>query len=169
MSSSSPAGMPSTVMTSAWPCDSPALRNLSIRTQFYTRKMRRFGVARRVWACCALRAPLAFAGWMPLSADRAPRTVHRPSGGSEAWGAPDARLARLTPAVAEHVIRARRAQAFVRAGRHAAAERLLRDVAAALTRRQAFEPSAHVQIELGRLLLARGRAAEAQRVFANAA
>ena len=131
--------------------------------------MRRFGVVRRVWACCALRAPLAFAGWMPLSADRAPRTVHRPSGGSEAWGAPDARLARLTPAVAEHVIRARRAQAFVRAGRHAAAERLLRDVAAALTRRQAFEPSAHVQIELGRLLLARGRAAEAQRVFANAA
>ena len=106
---------------------------------------------------------------MPLSADRAVRAVHRPPGGAEAWGAPDARLARLTPAVAEHVIRARRAQAFVRAGRHAAAERLLRDVAAALTRRHAFEPCAHVQIELGRLLLARGRAAAAQRVFADAA
>ena len=39
MSSSSPAGMPSTVMTSAWPCDSPAVRNLSIRAQFYTEEI----------------------------------------------------------------------------------------------------------------------------------
>ena len=152
--------MPSTVMTSAWPCDSPALRNLSIRTQFYTKKLRGFGARGAISACRALRAPLAFARCdAALCRSRAAcRTP--PSDGADAWSVPDARLARLTPAVAEHVIRARRAQAFVRAGRHAAAERLLRDVAAALARRQAFEPCAHVQIELGRLLLARGRAAD---------
>jgi transcriptional regulator with GAF, ATPase, and Fis domain len=74
----------------------------------------------------------------------------------------------VSPAVIEHVQRARRAHAFVRQGRHAAAERLLRDVAAALARRQAREPCARVLIDLGRLLLVRGRAADAQRVFADA-
>jgi len=96
---------------------------------------------------------------MAPSADRLAQTPPR---------APDARLASLVPAVAEHVMRARRAEAFVRAGRHAAAERLLRDVAAALTRRRAFEPCARVYIELGQLLLVRGRASDARRVFAEA-
>ena len=70
--------------------------------------------------------------------------------------------------MAEQLQRARRADGFVRAGRHAAAERLLRDVAGALARRQARDPCARVLIELGRLLLARGRAGDAQRTFAEA-
>jgi two-component system response regulator HydG len=74
----------------------------------------------------------------------------------------------VSPAVAEQLHRARRAAAFAYAGRHAAAERLLRDVAAALARRQAREPCGRVLIELGRLLLVRGRAADAQRAFADA-
>ena len=95
---------------------------------------------------------------MPERAPRAPEPVHGAA----------SRLAALSPAVADHVQRARRAEAFARQGRHAAAERLLRDVAAALARRRAMEPSARVLVELGRLLLARGRAADAQRTFADA-
>jgi DNA-binding NtrC family response regulator len=54
-------------------------------------------------------------------------------------------------------------------GRHAAAERLLRDVAAALVRRQAPVPAAQTLISLGRLLLERGRAMDADRAFEDAA
>jgi len=78
------------------------------------------------------------------------------------------RLSALSPAVGEQLQRARRADAFARAGRHAAAERLLRDVAGALARRQAREACARVLIDLGRLLLARGRAEDARRAFADA-
>src|SRR5262245_46896948 len=39
MSRSSPAGMPSSVMTSDCPCDSPAVRNRSILVELYTKKM----------------------------------------------------------------------------------------------------------------------------------
>src|SRR4029434_4911605 len=39
MSMSRPAGIPSSVMTSACPCDSPALRNRNIRTALYTKKL----------------------------------------------------------------------------------------------------------------------------------
>src|ERR1700688_894690 len=39
MSRSRPAGKPSRVMTSAWPCDSPALRNRSIEEKLYTKKL----------------------------------------------------------------------------------------------------------------------------------
>ena len=70
--------------------------------------------------------------------------------------------------MAEQLQRARRAQLFARAGRHAAAERLLRDVAGALARRQAGEACARVLIDLCRLLLARGRAADARRASADA-
>ena len=45
---------------------------------------------------------------------------------------------------------------------------MLRDVAAALARRQARDPCARVLIDLGRLLLVRGRAADAQRAFVEA-
>jgi hypothetical protein len=54
-------------------------------------------------------------------------------------------------------------------GRHAAAERLLRDVAAALVRRHALSPAAQALISLGRLLLERGRAVDAERAFGEAA
>jgi len=70
--------------------------------------------------------------------------------------------------VAEQLQRARRAHVFASAGRHAAAERLLRDVAGALARRQAREPCARVLIDLCRLLLARGRADDARRASADA-
>src|SRR5688500_11681252 len=98
----------------------------------------------------------------------APAAERAPRDDRDRLHAAASRLAALSPAVAEHVQRARRADAFARAGRHAAAERLLRDVAGALARRQAREPGAHVLIELGRLLLVRGRAADAQRAFAEA-
>jgi DNA-binding NtrC family response regulator len=64
---------------------------------------------------------------------------------------------RVDPDVARHLARAGRATEFERVGRHAAAERLLRDVAAALARRQAFEAAAQTLIRLAGLLIERGR------------
>jgi DNA-binding NtrC family response regulator len=71
--------------------------------------------------------------------------------------------------VARHLQRAARADEFVRAGRHAAAERLLRDVIGALVRRQASAAATATSITLGRLLLERGRAAAADAIFGEAA
>ena len=110
---------------------------------------------------------------MAPSADRSPideqEPLHAAASRAARREAPRAvRLDALSPAIADHVQRARRADAFMRAGRHAAAERLLRDVAAALARRQAREPCARVLIDLGRLLLTRGRADAARRAFADA-
>ncbi len=65
--------------------------------------------------------------------------------------------------------RAAHATAFQRSGRHAAAERLLREVAGSLTRRQAMGPTASILITLGRLLLERGRVDAADKVFDEAA
>jgi len=75
----------------------------------------------------------------------------------------------LSDEIARHVARAAKADEFVRAGRHASAERLLRDVGGALVRRQAFTDAAQVLIALGRLVLERGRALDADRVFDEAA
>src|SRR5690606_32776906 len=50
-----------------------------------------------------------------------------------------------------------------------AAERLLRDVSAALGRRGALGPAAQTRITLGRLLLERGRAVTAEALFGEAA
>ncbi len=71
--------------------------------------------------------------------------------------------------VLQQLQRARRAGAFVAAGRHAAAERLLRDVWAALTRRRAWPQASAIAVTLGRLLLERGRPLDAARVFGDAA
>jgi hypothetical protein len=57
--------------------------------------------------------------------------------------------ATLSDDVLRHVARASRAAEFMNNGRHAAAERLLRDVAAALVRRQAPVPAAQTLISLG--------------------
>jgi len=62
----------------------------------------------------------------------------------------------VPPEVARHLQRAARAAEFLRAGRHAAAERLLREVAATLRRRDAHGPAARVMLALGRVLLERG-------------
>jgi DNA-binding NtrC family response regulator len=77
--------------------------------------------------------------------------------------------ATLPDDVLRHVARGSRATEFARSGRHAAAERLLRDVAGALVRRQALAPAAHALVSLGRLLLERGRALDADQVFGEAA
>jgi DNA-binding NtrC family response regulator len=79
---------------------------------------------------------------------------------------------RIVPAVSSDVLqqlqRARRAADFVAEGRHAAAERLLRDVSAALARRSAWRPAVSILVQLGRLLLERGRPADAIRAFTDA-
>ena len=72
-----------------------------------------------------------------------------------------------SPEVARHILRAERATGFARSGRHAAAGRLLRDVAASLARRSAHVPAAQTLIVLGRLLLERGHAGTADEVFAQ--
>jgi DNA-binding NtrC family response regulator/tetratricopeptide (TPR) repeat protein len=77
--------------------------------------------------------------------------------------------ATLPDDVRRHVARGSRASEFMSTGRHAAAERLLRDVAAALVRRQAYTPAAQALVALGRLLLERGRAVDAEQAFGEAA
>ena len=54
-------------------------------------------------------------------------------------------------------------------GRHAAAERLLRETAGSLLRRRAFAAAATLLVALGRLVLERGRAGDADTVFGEAA
>jgi DNA-binding NtrC family response regulator len=99
----------------------------------------------------------------------APASQRRLDANAQATRVGGAGVGMVSPAVVEQLHRARRAAAFVHDGRHAAAERLLREVAAALARRQARDPCAQVLIDLGRLLLVRGRAADAQRAFVEAA
>jgi DNA-binding NtrC family response regulator/tetratricopeptide (TPR) repeat protein len=70
--------------------------------------------------------------------------------------------------VEHHLRRASRAESFVQAGRHAAAERLLRDVVGCLARRGRMALSARVLIDLGRIILDRGRTSDAEQVFSEA-
>jgi DNA-binding NtrC family response regulator len=70
--------------------------------------------------------------------------------------------------VAEHIRRLGRVDELVARGRHAAAERLLREVAAALDRRGVAGRAARARVRLGRLLLGRGRASAADGVFEDA-
>jgi DNA-binding NtrC family response regulator len=90
------------------------------------------------------------------------------------YGAASGRRVTPTPApLADDVVRQLerrdRAIEFMQCGRHAAADRLLRDVAAALLRRRAFAAAAETYVMLGRLLLERGRAADADAVYGEAA
>ena len=71
--------------------------------------------------------------------------------------------------VARLIERARRAQELVLAGRHASAERLLREVAGALVRRRELTAAAETYIQLGRLVLERGRVRLADEAFGEAA
>jgi DNA-binding NtrC family response regulator len=71
--------------------------------------------------------------------------------------------------VRRHLARAARWRELCESGRHAAAERLLRDVAGALVRREAFVFAASTLVTLGRLVLERGRAAAADAIFGEAA
>jgi DNA-binding NtrC family response regulator len=74
----------------------------------------------------------------------------------------------LSSDVLQYLQRARRAPEFIALGRHAAAARLLREVAAALMRRSAWSQAVTVSISLGRLLLERGRPLDAVTVFGDA-
>lgn len=71
--------------------------------------------------------------------------------------------------VVRHAASIARAAELASEGRHAAAERMLRECAAALLRRQASAPAAAALVALGRLLLERGRARDADAAFADAA
>ena len=71
--------------------------------------------------------------------------------------------------IARHLQRAKRASDFHRIGRHAAAERLLREVAGTLTRRGALVAASMTLVSLGRVLLERGRAMPAETTFGEAA
>jgi DNA-binding NtrC family response regulator len=79
------------------------------------------------------------------------------------------RLPVIDADVEHHLKRAGRAEAFVVEGRHAAAERLLRDVAAALARRGRAVLAGQMMLRLGRTILERGRSVDAERVFGEAA
>jgi DNA-binding NtrC family response regulator len=65
--------------------------------------------------------------------------------------------------------RADRALSWIGTGRHAAAERVLRDVAGALHRRRYAAEAARVLVSLGRLLLERGACARADEALEQAA
>ncbi len=91
------------------------------------------------------------------------------------YGATRSRTAAPVPAppappdVVRLLERARRASEFMQSGRHAAAERLLRETAAALGRRRAGAAAAETYMALGQLLLERGRVAAADTAFEEAA
>ena len=70
---------------------------------------------------------------------------------------PGGRPAAAPPEVRAHLERAARAQEFVAEGRHAAAERLLRDVLGSLERRHAYPEAARVALRLAVLLARRSR------------
>src|SRR5436190_1430751 len=144
MSKVRPEGTPSRVTTSAWPCDSPAVRNLSILTGILYEETARFW---RVYA----RWP----GEVPPS-----RRLQRQRGVSSSRATPfrTSDVCGSLPAVDQ-------AEALSRRGRHAAAERALRQVAGALVRRRAYVPASAALIRLGRLLVERGRTAAACRAF----
>ena len=74
-----------------------------------------------------------------------------------------------SPDVTQLIARASKARAFAAEGRHAAAERLLRDVAGALARRRAFQPAARLTITLAWLLNERGQAEAAFAALGEAA
>ena len=88
-------------------------------------------------------------------------------------GIPGSRVSSAGPPLSEdvlrHVVRGARWSEFWSAGRHAAAERLLRDVAGSLIRRKAFVPAADTLVTLGCLVLDRGRAKDAEVIFGEAA
>jgi two-component system NtrC family response regulator len=71
-------------------------------------------------------------------------------------------------ALAHHRARVERARAMAADGRHAPAERTLRESLGALTRRSAYHEACDAAVTLGRLLLERGRAGAAQRAFSEA-
>jgi DNA-binding NtrC family response regulator len=91
------------------------------------------------------------------------------TGNRKAWSiVREARAVYGAADAARHVSRAEAACAAAREGRHAQADRGLREAAAALRRREIWDSAAEVQIMLGRLLLERGQATAADDSFSEA-
>ena len=82
-----------------------------------------------------------------------------------AYAAGPAPVERQPAHVAEMLTRAARSAEFIASGRHAAAERLLRDTAAALARRSAGRHASNLMMQLGRLLIERGQSKAAFGAF----
>jgi DNA-binding NtrC family response regulator/tetratricopeptide (TPR) repeat protein len=132
-------------------------------------------VARSALMEAALRSPRAHVllslgpGGIPPR-EASPAAVAREA--RSAYGL-DARAPRIAGPASEDVrrllVRVDRARDHVRAGRHAAAERLLREVIEGLVRRRAIAPAAEALITLGSLVLERGRARDAEMLFDEAA
>src|SRR5262245_16893947 len=114
------------------------------------------------------------------AAARSPRphlllTFRRPADKPSACRVREARAAyaasvasRDSPRVTELVLRAKRASEFVACGRHAAAERLLRDVVAALARRNSLVHASRLSITLATVLADRGRPGRAHTALEDA-
>jgi DNA-binding NtrC family response regulator len=127
-------------------------------------------------AACARAALLDAAAWSPRPHVLLAIHVGGQGAGAQvrearaAYGPVDRRssIAVVSADVQRLLQRSRRAPEFVAAGRHAAAERLLREISAALMRRSAWPHAISAQVDLGRLLLERGRAADAVPVFCEA-
>jgi DNA-binding NtrC family response regulator/tetratricopeptide (TPR) repeat protein len=110
--------------------------------------------------------PRSSDGGPPLGAQRrAPALTQRAAERRPAYGEARRTPVIVDPRAAAWLDEGRR---LVEGGRHAAGERALRAASAALARRGDSRHEADGLMLLGRLLLARGRAAEAERQFAQA-
>ena len=129
-----------------------------------------FGRAALVRAAAHSPRPHVLMTFCSSSTARSPMLVRE---ARAVYGAQHAvRPSSTTPHAADierHIERGNRAFDFQRIGRHAAGERLLRDVSAALARRHALVPAAAALVALGRLLLERGRANDAEQACDEAA
>jgi len=92
---------------------------------------------------------------------REARAVYAPGGSRGALAAPGHEAAK-------HLARAERALVFAQTGRHEAAVRVAREALAAVARRNEAAAAWQIGILLGRLLLDRGHAPDAERAFAEA-
>jgi len=130
--------------------------------------------------CCRVRLPASRGALRRTGTPVNTTTVPPLQRASTEWRAAEARAAYgsrplrlptrpVSADVAKLIERSHRANDFVRAGRHASAERLLREVSAALVRRGEYWSAASTYIELGQLLLERGNAQGADAAFADAA
>lgn len=125
-------------------------------------------VARAAFVAAAARSPRPHV-LLTFRLSSTPAPVVRESRSAYRIGPNPAPVFRPPSDVVRHLQRADRAAGFARSGRHAAAERLFRDVAAALARRREHVHAAQVLIDLGRLLIERGRIDAADAVFEDAA
>jgi two-component system, NtrC family, response regulator AtoC len=126
-----------------------------------------------VWAAAASPRPHVLVSFRHVAANVASTTsghLVREARAVYGEGIPLKPLVQALPDdVVKHLTRGSRWVELWQSGRHAAAERLLRDVAGAVLRRRAFAPAVAMLTTLGRLMLERGRASEADSILEQAA